>query len=52
MLIPRIADDVALLEQVTGESFTDWLESGAPVRSALAPSGPIGDGHQSIDRPV
>lgn len=52
VLIPRIADDVRLLEQVTGESFADWLDSGVPVRSALAPAGRFGTGHQSIDRPV
>lgn len=52
VLIPRIAEDVELLERVTGESFQDWLSAGPPTRSALAPTGRIGTGHNSIDRPV
>lgn len=52
VLIPRIADDVARLEAVTGESFGDWLDAGTPMRWALTPSGRIGTGHYSIDRPV
>lgn len=52
-LIPHFADDVALLERVTGESFGDWLDPHRPVqRAGLKPSGPIGTAHNSIDRPI
>ena len=41
-LVGRLADDIALLERLTGRSFQDWLgDSGRgtyAVRSALAPS--------------
>lgn len=42
-LIPRFRDDVALLEDLLGESFQDWLgdigRGTYAVRSSLAPSG-------------
>jgi Sulfotransferase family len=52
-LVPGFADDVALLERVTGESFADWLDPHGPApRSALQPSGRIGTAYNSIDRPL
>ena len=30
-LIPRIADDVAVLQELTGESYDDWLDGEGPV---------------------
>jgi hypothetical protein len=43
LLVPRFADDVALLESLLGESFQDWLgDTGRgtyAVRKSLAPSG-------------
>ena len=51
-LLPRVADDVRLLEEVTGQSFGDWLDEGhAQSRSQLRPRGKIGTGFQSIDDP-
>jgi hypothetical protein len=52
-LLPRVADDVATLEQVTGQSFQDWLDVGhAQRRSSLRPTGRIGTGYQSTDDPL
>jgi hypothetical protein len=53
-LVPLIADDVRLLEDMTGQSFADWLEVGVgrPARRALDPVGKIGTAHNSIDRPL
>ncbi len=52
-LIPYFADDVALLSRLTGESFDDWLDPHRPGhKTALAPTGPIGTGYNSIDRPI
>lgn len=52
-LIPRIAQDVRLLEDVTGADFSDWLDiHHAKTRSPLTPEGKIGTGHQSIDNPL
>jgi Sulfotransferase family len=52
-LIPMVADDVATLERVTGQSFADWLDTGRRhERSALRVAGPIGTAHNSIDRPI
>lgn len=43
LLVPKFAEDVALLEQLLGESFQDWLgDTGRgtyAVRKSLAPSG-------------
>jgi hypothetical protein len=52
-LVPLVADDVRLLEQVTGESFGDWLEPRVSrARRVLEPGGKIGTAHNSIDRPL
>jgi hypothetical protein len=51
-LLPRVAEDVALLQQVTGASFEDWLDGGhAAARSSLRVPGKFGTGYQSIDDP-
>lgn len=51
-LLPQVADDVRLLEEVTGQSFADWREEGhAQQRASLRPKGKIGTGFQSIDDP-
>ena len=52
-LIPRIADDVRLLEQVTGESFSEWLDAQRRGhRVPLSLPRRIGTAHGSIDRPL
>jgi hypothetical protein len=52
-LLPRIADDVHRLEDLTGESFADWLDPHRPDgRADLRPRGPIGTAYGSIDRPL
>jgi Sulfotransferase family len=54
-LLPHFTDDVALLEQLTGESFADWLDLDVDRfggRAQLRPAGRIGTAHQSIDRPI
>lgn len=54
-LLPYFTEDVRLLEQVTGESFADWLDLDVDRfggRAALPPVGRIGTAHQSIDRPI
>jgi hypothetical protein len=52
-LIPYFAKDVALLEQLTGETFPDWLDPHRPGHAKdLAPSGLIGTAYNSIDRPL
>jgi hypothetical protein len=52
-LIPRIADDVRRLEQLTGEDFGHWVDPHRDsTRSALTPQGRIGTAHNSIDRPI
>jgi Sulfotransferase domain len=54
-LLPHFTDDVALLEQLTGESFADWLDLDVDRfggRAQLRPVGRIGTAHQSIDRPI
>ncbi len=51
-LLPRVADDVRLLEQVTGAPFDDWLTGDhAQQRASLRLAGKIGTGYQSIDDP-
>lgn len=51
-LLPQVAADVALLEQVTGDSFADWLDHGhAQERPSLRLPDKIGTGYQSIDDP-
>jgi Sulfotransferase family len=51
-LIPRIADDVALLEKVTGESFANWVDPHRSPHADLSRTGPIGTARNSIDRPL
>lgn len=53
MLLPEVADDVRLLEQVTGSSYSDWLDGDrSAARRALEPRGRIGTAHNGIDRPL
>jgi hypothetical protein len=52
-LIPHIAADVALLEELTGESFADWLRAEPRTYTGeLQPVGHFGTAYQSIDRPL
>jgi hypothetical protein len=52
-LIPHFAADVALLEDLTGESFADWLQAAPRTyRAEVNPVGPFGTAYQSIDRPL
>jgi hypothetical protein len=52
-LIPHFAADVALLEELTGASFADWLQAETqPYTGELQPVGPFGTAYQSIDRPL
>jgi hypothetical protein len=51
-LIPHIADDVARLEALTGESFAGWVDPNRIQHPGLAHSGPIGTARVSIDRPI
>jgi hypothetical protein len=52
-LVGHFADDITLLEQLTGEDLTAWRRFDLPFRlGRLAPSGPIGTAWNSIDRPL
>ena len=54
-LLPHFTEDVLLLEQLTGESFAEWLDLDVDRfggRAQLRPVGRIGTAHQSIDRPI
>ena len=52
-LLPRVADDVRLLEQVTGADFGDWLDAGhAAQRPVAAPGRQDRDGLPEHRRPV
>jgi hypothetical protein len=54
-LLPHFTDDVLLLERLTGESWSDWLDLDVGRfgdRTQLRPAGRIGTAHQSIDRPI
>jgi Sulfotransferase domain len=54
-LIPQFTQDVHLLERLSGESFSDWLDPGVDRfggRAPLSPLGRIGTAHQSIDNPI
>jgi hypothetical protein len=52
-LIPRFAADIALLQELTGESFGDWLRAEPQTYKAeVKPVGPFGTAYQSIDRPL
>ncbi len=52
-LIPHFAADITLLQELTGETFDDWLRA-APrsYKSEVKPVGPFGTAYQSIDRPL
>jgi hypothetical protein len=52
-LIPHFAADVALLQELTGESFGDWLRSAPRTYQVeVKPVGHFGTAYQSIDRPL
>lgn len=51
-LMPHFADDVHLLEELTGRAFADWLQPVSQRHTELKPTGPIGTAHNSIDRPL
>jgi hypothetical protein len=52
-LIGHFVEDVALLQDLTGESFADWVDAHRPTqRSLLRPAGRIGTAHNSIDQPI
>jgi hypothetical protein len=52
-LIPHFAADIALLQELTGESFGDWLQAAPRTYKAeVKPVGPFGTAYQSIDRPL
>jgi len=51
-LVGYFVDDCRLLEDVTGESFSDWIDEKRSVtRKPLQINGPIGTARNSIDRP-
>lgn len=53
MLLPLLVDDVDRLEQVTGQSFQDWIDPTRVVeRRSLRVDRKIGTGYMSIDRPI
>lgn len=52
-LIPHYADDVELLQKLTGESFADWLQAAPQMNQGeVKPIGRFGTAYQSIDRPL
>jgi hypothetical protein len=52
-LIPYFAADVALLQELTGESFADWLQAAPRTyHGEVKPVGRFGTAYQSIDRPL
>jgi hypothetical protein len=51
-LIPHFAEDIRLLEELTGTSFADWLEPAGARHTELRPPGRIGTAYNSIDRPL
>jgi hypothetical protein len=51
-LLPEFVDDIRLLEQVTGDSYSDWLASRGADSPTLRPTGKIGTAFRSIDRPL
>ena len=53
VLLPHFADDIALLERLSGLSFADWRQATpAPRRNGVKTDGPIGTAFNSIDRPL
>jgi hypothetical protein len=52
-LLPRFTADIALLESLTGRSFSHWVDPhDAAERKILEASGRIGTAFRSIDRPT
>lgn len=51
-LVPHFADDIRLLEKLTGASFADWLLPVAEQHRTLRAPGRIGTAYNSIDRPI
>jgi hypothetical protein len=52
-LIPHFAADIALLQELTGESFGDWLRVAPRTYTGeVNPVGHFGTAYQSIDRPL
>ena len=52
-LIPHFAADVALLQDLTGQSFADWLQvAHRTYQGEVKPIGRFGTAYQSIDRPL
>jgi hypothetical protein len=53
VLVPRFAEDVALLESLTGRSFSHWLDPrNGTDRAVLDVDGRFGTAYRSIDRPT
>ena len=53
LLLPYFAEDVTLLEQVTGRSFAHWRDpANSLTRRTLEVDRPFGTAFSSIDRPV
>lgn len=52
-LLPWFADDIRLLERITGASYAAWLDSAQPDNGPAArPEGKFGTAYRSIDRPL
>jgi hypothetical protein len=52
-LIPEVASDVEILEELVGGSFQDWVDPHRPdPRATLAPTRQIGTAHGDIDHPL
>lgn len=52
-LLPYFAADIALLSELTGESYADWLDTDRPRHTRVPqPAGRIGTAYGSIDRPL
>jgi Sulfotransferase family len=51
-LLPAFVDDIRVLEDVTGDSFSDWLAPRSTDSPALRLTGKIGTAFSSIDRPL
>jgi hypothetical protein len=52
-LLPQFIDDIALLESVTGRSFSHWVNPhNGSERPVLETSGRFGTAFRSIDRPT
>jgi hypothetical protein len=52
-LLPHFAADIALLQELTGESFSDWLRAAPRTyKIEVKPVGRFGTAYQSIDRPL